>query len=252
MITCSFELQSCSLIKAISAQQWVTAWVSQTSASFTLACAPRGQAGSVCLHLVFITWPGSHLSYSITLQKATGNRISHQAGIKQGKRSALLKQGPWDFYSLFLAQISYFHLRNWATVTYVRLLGAWTCSPFTHALTCILLSWTFLSVLRTAAAAAATSFQLCPTLCDPIDGRPPSSPVPGTLQARTLEWVAISFPNAWKWKAKAKSPSKVLLLATPWAIAHQAPPSMGFSRQEYWVGCHCLLHLRTAAGYYYY
>ena len=87
-----------------------------------------------------------------------------------------------------------------------------------------------------AAAAAAKSLQLCPTLCDPRDGSPPGSPVPGILQARTLEWVAISFSNAWKWKVKVKSLSRVRLLATPWTAAYQAPPSMGFSRQEYWSG----------------
>ena len=85
-------------------------------------------------------------------------------------------------------------------------------------------------------AAAAKSLQLCPTLCDPIDGSPRGSPVPGILQARTLEWVAISFSNAWKWKVKVKSLSLVWLLATPWTAAYQAPPSMGFSRQEYWSG----------------
>ena len=87
-----------------------------------------------------------------------------------------------------------------------------------------------------AAAAAAKSLQSFPTLCDPIDGSPPGSPVPGILQARTLEWVAISFSNAWKWKVKVKSLSHALLLATPWTAAYQAPPSMGFSRQEYWSG----------------
>ena len=87
-----------------------------------------------------------------------------------------------------------------------------------------------------AAAAAAKSLQSCPTLCDPIDGSPPGSPVPGILQARTLEWVTISFSNAWKWKVKGKFLSCVRLLATPWTVAHQAPPSMGFSRQEYWSG----------------
>ena len=73
-------------------------------------------------------------------------------------------------------------------------------------------------------------------LCDPIDGSPPGSSFPGILQARTLEWVAISFSNAGKWKVKVKSPSRVWLLATPWTAAHQAPPSMGFSRQEDWSG----------------
>ena len=84
--------------------------------------------------------------------------------------------------------------------------------------------------------AAVKSFQSCPTLCDPIGGSPPGSPVPGILQARTLEWVAISFSNAWNWKVKVKSLSHVQLLATPWIAAHQAPPSMGFSREEYWSG----------------
>ena len=89
---------------------------------------------------------------------------------------------------------------------------------------------------NTAAAAAAKSLQSCPTLCDPIDGSPSGSPVPGILQARTLEWVAISFSNAWKWKVKVKSLSRVRLLATSWTAAYQAPPSMGFARQEYWSG----------------
>ena len=75
--------------------------------------------------------------------------------------------------------------------------------------------------------------RLCVT---PIDGSPPGSPIPGILQARTLEWVAIFFSNAWKWKVKGKSLSHVQLFATPWTAAYQAPPSMGFSRQEYWSG----------------
>ena len=89
---------------------------------------------------------------------------------------------------------------------------------------------------RLSATATAKSLQLCPTLCDPIDSSPPGSPVPGILQARTLEWVAISFSNAWKWKVKVKSLSHVWPSATPWTAAYQAPPSMGFSRQEYWSG----------------
>ena len=84
--------------------------------------------------------------------------------------------------------------------------------------------------------AAAKSLQSCPTLCDPTDGSPPGSPVPGILQARTLEWVATSFSKAWKWKVKVKLLSRIRLVATPWTAAHQAPPSMGFSRQEYWSG----------------
>ena len=94
------------------------------------------------------------------------------------------------------------------------------------------------------AAAAAKLLQSCPTLCDPRDSSPPGSPVPGILQARTLECLAISFSNASKWKVKVKSlrlstwklHSRVRLLATPWTAVYQAPPSMGFSRQEYWSG----------------
>ena len=87
-----------------------------------------------------------------------------------------------------------------------------------------------------AAAAAAKSLHSCLTLCDPTDGSPPGSPIPGILQARTLEWVAISFSNAWKWKVKGKSLSRVRFFVTPWTAAYQAPLSMGISRQEYWSG----------------
>ena len=90
-----------------------------------------------------------------------------------------------------------------------------------------------LSIIYQVSAKSLQSFR---TLCDPIDGSPPGSPVPGILRARTLEWVAIAFSNAWKWKVKVKSLSRVQLLATPWTAAYQAPPSMGFSRQEYWSG----------------
>ena len=83
---------------------------------------------------------------------------------------------------------------------------------------------------------AAKSLQSCPTLCDPMDGSPPGSPVPGILQARTLEWIAISFSNAWKWKWKVKLLSCVQHSVTPWTATFQAPPSTGSSRQEYWSG----------------
>ena len=111
--------------------------------------------------------------------------------------------------------------------------------PLASPLPTIISSW-HLCIINTFsryyAAAAAKSLQSCPTLCDPIDGSPPGSAVPGILQARTLEWVAISFSSAWKWKVKVKSLSRVWLFATPWTEAYQAPPSMGFSRQEYWSG----------------
>ena len=95
--------------------------------------------------------------------------------------------------------------------------------------------WSHLQLLCLSHAAAAKSLQSCPTLCDPMDGSPAGSPISGILQARTLEWVAISFSNAWKWKVKmkVKSLSHVWLSATPWTTAYQAPPYMGFSRQEY-------------------
>ena len=117
------------------------------------------------------------------------------------------------------------------------------CSPLGSSVHGILqasiLEWVAMPSSRIAAATAAKSLQSCPTLCDPIDGSPPGSPFPGILQARTLEWVAISFSNAWKWKVKVKLRSRVRLFVTPWTAAYQAPPSMGFSRQEYWRGLPC-------------
>ena len=112
------------------------------------------------------------------------------------------------------------------------------------------------NIMHNIYAAVAKSLQLCPTLFNSIDGLLLGSSVPGFLQARTLECVAISFSNAWKWKVKVKSLSRVWLLATPWTAAHQAPSSMGFSRQEYWSGvplpsplaCIPVLTLRSGKG----
>ena len=131
----------------------------------------------------------------------------------------------------------------WTQTT--RLLHPWDFPGKSTGVGCRCLLWFSLwppsicmidSAAAAAAAAAAKSLQLCPTLCDPIDGSPTGSPVPGMLQARTLEWVAISFSNAWKWKVKGKLLSCVWLFTTPRTAAYQAPPSMGFSRQEYWSG----------------
>ena len=130
-------------------------------------------------------------------------------------------------------------LAVWPLVPLPFLNPAWTSgsSQFTY---CWSLAWRILSITLlacAAAAAAAKSLQSCLTLCNPTDGSLPGSPIPGILQARTLEWVAISFSNAWKWKVKVKSLSCVRLLATPWTAAYQTPPSIiGFSRQEYWSG----------------
>ena len=110
----------------------------------------------------------------------------------------------------------------------------WTKHLYSHSIYYFVWKRLFLFCFQISAAAAAKSLQSCPTLCDPIDGSPAGSPVPGILQARTLEGVAISFSNAWQWTVKVKSLSCVQLFVTPWTAAHQAPPSMGFSRQEYW------------------
>ena len=96
--------------------------------------------------------------------------------------------------------------------------------------------WILYQLSYQGSPAAAKSLQSCLTLCDPMDGSPPGSPVPGILQARTLEWVAISFSNVGKCKVKVKSLSRVRLLLTPWTAAHQVPLPVGFSRQEYWRG----------------
>ena len=110
-----------------------------------------------------------------------------------------------------------------------------------------------------AAAAAAKSRQVCLTLCDSIDRSPPGSPIPGILRARTLEWVAISFSSAGKWRVKVKLLSHVQLFTTPWTVAYQAPPSMGFPRQEYWSGlslsvfynwANCGIFLPASLSYY--
>ena len=113
------------------------------------------------------------------------------------------------------------------------LLGLFVACPFSSL---SLLKRVGLMSIPAAAAAAAKSLQSCPTLCNPVDSSPPGSPVPGILQVRILEWVAISFSKAWKWKVKVKWPSRVRLFSTPWTSAYQAPLSMGFSRQEYWSG----------------
>ena len=78
--------------------------------------------------------------------------------------------------------------------------------------------------------------QSCLTLSDPMDCSLPGSSIHGIFQARVLEWGAIAFSNAWKWKVKVKLLGCTQLLATSWTAAYQAPPSMGFSRQEYWSG----------------
>ena len=144
-----------------------------------------------------------------------GNR---RLGEGMGRKEREKKLSRW---SLVLSQgSSYLFFLGAAFPQYSFLLSYWIRSIF---------SWP-------DSAAAAKSLQSCPTLCDPTYGSPPGSTVPGIPQARTLEWIAISFSNAWKWKVKVKSLSRARLFATPWTAAYQAPPSMGFSSQEYWSG----------------
>ena len=131
----------------------------------------------------------------------------------------LLCHPDWSSWQFLLSAI-------WETFTLFSIMAARICTP-----TNSVLGFLFLHIL-----AAAKSLQSCLTLCDPLDCSPPGSAVPGILQARTLEWAAISFSNAWKWKVKVKSLSRVWLFTTPWTAAHQAPLPMGFSRQEYWSG----------------
>ena len=114
---------------------------------------------------------------------------------------------------------------NWVTFTFTYL--ALMSLSFLHVVACVGM---FFLLKLNLSLSLSKLLQSCPTLCDPIDSSPPGSAIPGILQARTLEWAAISFSNAWKWKVKGKSLSRVWLLATPWTAAYQAPPSMGFSR----------------------
>ena len=144
------------------------------------------------------------------------------------------------FWNSLAFSMIHWMLAIWSLVPLPFLNPSWTSGiyQFTYFWS---LAWLILSITLLVCPAATKSLQSCPTLCDPIDGSPPGSPVPGILQARTLEWVAISFSNAWKWKVKVKLLSRVQLLATPWTAAHQAPLSMRFSRQEYWSGVPLLL-----------
>ena len=128
------------------------------------------------------------------------------------------------------------HLSEWLSSKNLQITNVCECAEKRKLLYRVGGNASWLTHYKKQYATAAKSLQSCPTLCDPIDGSPPGSPIPGILQARTLEWVAFSFSNAGKWKVKGKSLSHVRLFATSWTAVHQAPLSMGFSRQEYWSG----------------
>ena len=109
------------------------------------------------------------------------------------------------------------------------------------------------SMVLLVCTAPAKSLQSCLTLCDPLDGSPPGSSIPEILQARILEWVAISFSNGWKWKVNVKSLSPVRLFTTPWTAAYQAPSFHEiFPGKSTGVGCHCLLRLVCTHPFKYY
>ena len=196
-------------------------------------------------------------------QQALSPRRSH---CPHGRQTPTLPSAPTAYVFILTCYIFvYFQIDINGTISFASFCGGWdwllsldtmlrfihvVCSPrpfifiavyyslaqiYTSYLS-ILLSMDFELAPVFSAAAAAKSLQSCLTLCDPIDGSPPGSSVHGILQARVLEWGAIAFSNAWKWKVKVKSLSRVQLLVIPWTAAHQAPPSMGFSRQEYWSG----------------
>ena len=157
------------------------------------------------------------------------------------RSESIVSMNPFSILSLSIQSAKFY---------YIYLLNSSSICPFLSISITTYLKWVNIisNLCFYTAAAAAKSLQLCLTLCDPIDGSPPGSPVPGILQARTLEWVAISFSNAWKRKVKVKLLSRVWLLVTPWTAAHQGPPSMGFSRQEYWSGVPLLSPVSTLAA----
>ena len=195
-----------------------------------------------CCCFPFITWTiscHSLLACRVSVEKSAGNLVG------------------FPFHALFPFSLVAFNILSLSLIFIILIticLGVFLLGFILHGTLCA--SWTWLTIsfpmlgnfsaiispsifsgpFSFSSPSAAKSLQLCPTLCDPIDGSPPGSPAPGILQARTLEWVAISFSNAGKWKVKVKSLSRVWPSATPWTAAFQAPPSMGFSRQEYWSG----------------
>ena len=182
-----------------------------------------------------------HLTYSPLSQKnlydyalISNWQNNSQSFLRCFSRVIFLRFGLTKIFQFFLRSTDWFFSDSFMPLSSVQ----FTRSVMSNSLRPHGLQHTRLpcSSIYAPAAAAAKSLQSCPTPCDPIDGGPLGSPVPGILQARTLEWVAISFSNAWKGKVKVKSLSHVRLFVTPWSAAYQAPLSMGFSRQEYWSG----------------
>ena len=178
------------------------------------------------------TWTVNFQMFKLVLEKAEEPEMKLPTSAGSSKKQDRGAQGVSGLAFLMIQRM----LAIWSLVPLPFLKPTWT-SGSSQVTYCWSLAWRILIItLLACAAAAAKALQLCLTLCDPLDGSPSGSTLPGILQTRTLEWVAISFSNAWKWKVKVKSLSRVRLFATPWTTAYQAPPSMGFSRQEYWSG----------------
>ena len=184
-----------------------------------------------CLHGKQTTYPNGLQSWYSHLASEAGSILA----LASMQHACLIRHDPvdhrrpgssvhWILQARILEWVAmlYSRISSWSRdrtcISYVSCIGRWCSLPLVPP------------------GKPSKSLQSCPTLWDPIDSSPPGSPIPGILQARTLEWVAISFSNAWKGKVKVKPLSRVWLLATPWTTAHQAPPSMEFSRQKYWSG----------------
>ena len=185
---------------------WHIEWSIFTASSFRMWNHSTG-ISSPPLVLFMVMLPRAHLTLH---SRMSGSRWVTTASWLSGSRRFFLYGSSVYSCHLFLIASAFF-------------LG-----PYSY--------WPFFAHLCMKCSLAAKLLQLCPTLCDPIDSSQPGSPVPGILQARTLEWVPIAFSNAWRWKNNVKLLSRVRLLVTPWTAAHQAPLSMGFSRLEYWSG----------------
>ena len=191
----------------------------------TLECEVKWALGSITTKLVEV------IEFQLTYLKSfDAVKVLHSIYCKLGKLSSGHETGKGHFSFQFQRRAMSKNVQTTEQLNSFQVLARLCLKSFKLGFT--------VSEPKTSrcTAAAAKSVQSYPALCNPMDGSPPGSPVPGILQARILEWFAISFSSAWKWNVKAKLLSCVWLLATPWTAAYQAPPYMGFSRQEYWSG----------------
>ena len=247
--------------------QWCQSWRALTTISKGTECIPKVSC------TIRVRWRCSIASADRTNRKTRAGSYSvelHNCDIKKKKQNNTPSGPSLPFHTnpllshrflgslhsyqppfLFVLQVSYSRISKTSPLPQTLLSLAYSSLlpslptpywPFLHRVNLIINAAKFPKYISIEITPihpipyAAESLQSYLTLCNPIDGSLPGPPVRGILQARTLEWVAISLSNAWKWKVKVKSLSRVQLLATPWTAAHQAPLSMGFSRQEHWSG----------------